>query len=76
MQLVVCHMVLRDSSAVKFDRVEIAFIWVLFYWLKSLTDEAGEETGVPEKKPQQNKTKQQPKKTTTNKAKTNKQTNN
>ena len=29
---VTCHLVRRDSSAVKFDRVEIAFIWALFYW--------------------------------------------
>ena len=28
-----CHLVQRDSSAIKFDRVEIAFIWALFYWL-------------------------------------------
>ena len=27
------HVVLRGSSAVKFDRVEIAFILALFYWL-------------------------------------------
>ena len=30
---VTCHLVRRDSSAIKFDRVEIAFIWALFYWL-------------------------------------------
>ena len=30
---VTCHLVWRDSSAVKFDRVEIAFIWSLFCWL-------------------------------------------
>ena len=30
---VTCHLVRRDSSAIKFDRVEIAFIWGLFYWL-------------------------------------------
>ena len=30
---VTCHLVRRDSSAVKFDRVSIAFIWALFYWL-------------------------------------------
>ena len=28
-----CHLVRRDSSAIKFDRVEITFIWALFYWL-------------------------------------------
>ena len=33
---VTCHLVRRDSSATKFDRVEIAFIWVLFCWLKPL----------------------------------------
>ena len=30
---VTCHLVRRDSSAIKFDRVEIAIIWALFYWL-------------------------------------------
>ena len=30
---VTCHLVRRDSSAIRFDRVEIAFIWALFYWL-------------------------------------------
>ena len=30
---VTCHLVRRDSSAIKFDRVEIAFIWALFCWL-------------------------------------------
>ena len=30
---VTCHLVQRDSSAIKFDRVEIAFVWALFYWL-------------------------------------------
>ena len=32
---VTCHLVRRDSSAIKSDRVEIAFIWALFYWLNS-----------------------------------------
>ena len=50
-QPAVCHLVRRDSSAVKFDRVEIAFILALFYWLKPLTDEGGEETGVPGENP-------------------------
>ena len=50
-QHVVCHVVLRDSSAVKFDRVEIAFIFDLFYWLKRLTDEGGEEIGLPGENP-------------------------
>ena len=29
----------RGSSAIKFDRVEIAFALALFYWLRPLTDE-------------------------------------
>ena len=32
-QHVVCYEVRRDSSAIKFDRVGIAFILSLFYWL-------------------------------------------
>ena len=32
------HVARRDSSAVKFDRVEIAFNLALFYWLKRLAD--------------------------------------
>ena len=47
----VCHVVRRDSSATKFDRVEIASILALFYWLKPLTAEGGEETGVPGENP-------------------------
>ena len=35
---VTCHLVRRDSSAIKLDRVEIAFIWALFYWLNHYTD--------------------------------------
>ena len=30
---VTCHLVWRDSSAVRLDKVKIAFIWALFYWL-------------------------------------------
>ena len=33
-QYVVYHVVRRDSSAIMSDRVEIAFIVLLFYWLK------------------------------------------
>ena len=40
-----------DSSAIKFDRVEIAFILALFHWPKPLTDEGGEKTGVPRENP-------------------------
>ena len=32
-QRVVCHLAQRDSSAIKFDRVEITFILMLLYWL-------------------------------------------
>ena len=42
----VCHVARRDSKIIKFDRAEIAFIFASFYWLKSLTDEGGKETGV------------------------------
>ena len=35
----VCHMAWGDSSAVKFDRVEMVFVLVLLHWLKPLTDE-------------------------------------
>ena len=45
-QRVVCHLVRRDSSAVKVGSIEIAFISALVYWLKRLTDKGGEETGV------------------------------
>ena len=45
-QHVVCHVVRRDSSGIQFDRVKIAFILALFYWLKWSTDEGGKEAGV------------------------------
>ena len=51
MQPAVCHVVRRDSSASKFDRAEIAFMLALFYWLKQLTEEGGEETECPKKTP-------------------------
>ena len=38
-QPAVCHFVRRDSSGIKFDRVELAFILALFYFLKPLTDD-------------------------------------
>ena len=34
LQPAVCDLVQRDSSATNFDGVEIAFVLVLFYWLK------------------------------------------
>ena len=50
-QHVVCHMVWRDSSAKKFDKVEIAYILASFYWLKQLTNEGGEEPENQKKTP-------------------------
>ena len=38
LQPVRCHVVQRGSSAIKFYRVEIALILVLFYGLKQLID--------------------------------------
>ena len=49
-QYVVCHVVRRGSSAIQFDRVEVAFILALFYWLNPLTNEGEEENGVPREK--------------------------
>ena len=40
----------KQTAQLYSDRIEIAFILALFYWLKSLTDEGGEETGVPGEK--------------------------
>ena len=51
MQHVVCHVARRDSSAIKFDRVQVAYIFALFHWMKRLTDEGGEETGVSGENP-------------------------
>ena len=50
-QHVVCHVVQRDSSAIKFDRVEIAFILAIFYRQKLLTDEGGGGRGGNRRKP-------------------------
>ena len=56
-QHVVCHVVRRGSSAIKFGRAELAFICALFYWLIGLTDEEGKGrgegggTGVPGENP-------------------------
>ena len=40
-----------QRSAIKFDRVQIAFIFALFCLLKPLTDEGGKETRVPRETP-------------------------
>ena len=46
MQHVVCHMVQRDSSATKFDKVDVTLILALFFiGGNHLTDEGEEETG-------------------------------
>ena len=45
-QHVMCQMLHRDSSVIKFDRVYITFILALFYWLKPGTNEGGQKTGV------------------------------
>ena len=44
MQGVVRHIVLRNSSAIKFDRVEIAFLCSFILLAELFTDEGGEET--------------------------------
>ena len=48
-QHVMCHLVRRDSSAVKFDRVEIVFILVLSYWLNHQAMKEGRKPEYPEK---------------------------
>ena len=51
MQHTVCHVVWRDSSAIKFDysldRISFSFIILA----EPLTDEGGEETGEPREHP-------------------------
>ena len=51
MEHAVCHVVRRDSSAVKFDSVEIAFLKLYLYGLKLLSDERGGGPEYPEKTP-------------------------
>ena len=43
---VVCHGARRDSSAIKFGTVEIAYILALFCLAEPLINEGREETGV------------------------------
>ena len=52
MQRVVCHVVRRDSSSIKCDRVRITFSFVLFDWLKRLTYKEGRRPEYPEKTPE------------------------
>ena len=50
MQHVVCHMVQRDNSAIKFDSLnQIYFRFI--YLAEPLTSDGGEETGVPRENP-------------------------
>ena len=51
MQHVVCHVARRDSSAIKFDRVKIAFVLVSFYQLNHLPMKDGRKPEYPEKTP-------------------------
>ena len=44
-----CHVVRRDSSAIKFDIVYIAFIFALFYWLNHSPTKEGRKPEYPEK---------------------------
>ena len=44
--LITCNMLF-----IKFDRVEIAFIWALFLLAEPLTDEGEKETGIPGENP-------------------------
>ena len=48
---VTCHVVRIDSSAIKFDRVEIAFIWAWLYWLKHSPMKEGRKPEYPDKIP-------------------------
>ena len=41
----------KGSPAIKSDRVEIAFIWALFYWLNHQPTEDGRKPEYPEKTP-------------------------
>ena len=49
---VTCHLVRRDSSAINFDRVEIAFIWAFYFigWTMKPMKE-GRKPEYPEKTP-------------------------
>ena len=48
-QHAVCHLVRRDSSAVKFDRVEIAFILALSLLAETINIKEGRKPELPEK---------------------------
>ena len=46
--IIIITITISSSSSIN---VEIAFILTLFHWLNHLTDEGGEETGMPSRKP-------------------------
>ena len=48
---ITCHVVQRDSSAIKFHRVEIAFILASIYWLNHKPMKEGRKLEYPEKTP-------------------------
>ena len=50
-QHVVCHVVRRGSSAIKFDRVEITFILALLHCLNHYPMKEGRTPEFPEKTP-------------------------
>ena len=50
--LVTCHLVRRDSSAITFDRVEIAFIWAFYFIVWTIKPmKEGRKPEYPEKNP-------------------------
>ena len=51
MQHDVCHIVRRDSSAIKFDRVENHIYFSVILLAEPLASEGGEETRVPGENP-------------------------
>ena len=54
---ILCHMEQRDSSATKFDKVEIRFIFDFCQWLEPLTNEGGEKDRNAPPPPQKKKKK-------------------
>ena len=48
---VMCHMVPRDSSAIKFGRIKITFTLALYYWLNHQPIKDGWKPEYPEKTP-------------------------
>ena len=50
-QHAVCHVARKESSAVMSDRLKIAFVLALFYWLKHSPMEEGRRVEYPEKIP-------------------------